>query len=235
MKSKKTKLDHWNEPNFKPYRVKNLPGEIWKEIDGFQNYEVSNKGRIKRIEREHHAVRYYAMHDRNISTARYYPECLMTQRQSGKTPYLKVSLVSDNGKQITLLAHRLVLAAFVPNVNNLPHVHHKDGNPKNNRLENLEWSSFADNLNDTIRRERLSKALTNKKKPPLSDEQKAKISKSLRDRNINCKPVICGDKIFKSAKEVAAHLGYAHSTVRNWLNGHQPMPQKFKGMGLKFA
>ncbi|MBX3472872.1 MAG: HNH endonuclease [Planctomycetes bacterium] len=41
--------------------------------------------------------------------------------------------------------HKLVAAAFIPNPLNLPQVHHKNGNPLDNRLVNLEWCSAKDN------------------------------------------------------------------------------------------
>jgi hypothetical protein len=40
--------------------------------------------------------------------------------------------------------HDLVAEAFLPNPNRLPAVRHKDGNVRNNKLENLEWVRLAD-------------------------------------------------------------------------------------------
>lgn len=46
-----------------------------------------------------------------------------------------------NHKQKIKSAHRLVAEAFLPNPNNYKFVHHKDHNPFNNNVENLEWAN----------------------------------------------------------------------------------------------
>lgn len=45
------------------------------------------------------------------------------------------------GKQYILYTHRAVAEYFIPNPDNLPLVHHKDGNKLNNIYTNLEWCS----------------------------------------------------------------------------------------------
>lgn len=47
--------------------------------------------------------------------------------------------------------HRLVAKAYIPNPNNYPLVNHKDGNPSNNTVENLEWCSHSQNSVHAVR------------------------------------------------------------------------------------
>ena len=37
--------------------------------------------------------------------------------------------------------HELVAEAFIPNPGNMKHIRHKDGNIRNNRADNLEWTN----------------------------------------------------------------------------------------------
>jgi hypothetical protein len=55
--------------------------------------------------------------------------------------YLRIAI---NRKQ--QLVHRLVAEAFLENPEDLPYVNHKDSDKTNNKLENLEWISHADNI-----------------------------------------------------------------------------------------
>ncbi len=40
--------------------------------------------------------------------------------------------------------HDLVAEAFLPNPNKLPAVRHRDGNVRNNKIENLQWARLED-------------------------------------------------------------------------------------------
>lgn len=48
------------------------------------------------------------------------------------------------GKQYILYTHRIVAEYFIPNPDNLPIVHHIDGNKINNIYTNLQWVSTKD-------------------------------------------------------------------------------------------
>lgn len=60
--------------------------------------------------------------------------------------YLKVKVIDDSGKRRFIATHRLVAFAYLePPIFNDPTVNHKDRNKQNNRPENLEWISRANN------------------------------------------------------------------------------------------
>jgi len=55
-------------------------------------------------------------------------------------------------KQISIMAHRLVLLAFVgPPMPDKPYAIHYNDIPDDNRLENLRWGSGGDNMRDAYR------------------------------------------------------------------------------------
>ena len=59
------------------------------------------------------------------------------------TGYYQLNLF--NGKFKQFLVHRLVAKAFIKNLKNRPQINHKDGNPANNNIKNLEWCNASEN------------------------------------------------------------------------------------------
>ncbi len=107
-----------------------LEGEIWKKCEIGTEYDsvfVSNLGRIK-------------IND-GIPT-------YGTKRDHG---YFQCKVYnSKQDKHVSFQVHRLVSLAFIPNLSNKAIVNHKDENPSNNKVENLEWMTNKENVNYSL-------------------------------------------------------------------------------------
>lgn len=99
---------------------------IWKEIDGYENYKVSNTGKI------------YSFFSHKILTP--------IKHRCG---YLRVNLKNDLGHKF-LFIHRVVAKTFIENKQNKPQVNHKNGDKTDNRVENLEWATPSENQKHSI-------------------------------------------------------------------------------------
>ena len=61
-----------------------------------------------------------------------------------------------NKKTCRQLVHRLVALTYIPNPKNLPLVNHKDFDPINNKIENLEWCTASENIQYSAKQGRYS-------------------------------------------------------------------------------
>ena len=103
--------------------------EIWKEIKGHSNYEVSNLGRVR-------------SKDKYITTKKGWKFfCKGRILKPWFASYLTVQLTNNERHTI----HRLVAEAFIPNPDNKPYVNHIDGDKRNCKVENLEWVTHQEN------------------------------------------------------------------------------------------
>ena len=67
-----------------------------------------------------------------------------------QTGYWMIGIYDDSHKQRHQYLHRLLAICFLENPNNLPEVHHVDGDKSNNNISNLEWISRIDNRRKRI-------------------------------------------------------------------------------------
>lgn len=98
--------------------------EEWRPVKGYEGlYEVSNMGRVKSL---------------------HYGKRRILKQSVLPNGYMKVVLNKDGTANMKTV-HRLVATAFIRNPNNYGVVNHKDGNKKNNTVDNLEWCTRSYN------------------------------------------------------------------------------------------
>ena len=93
-----------------------------KQIEGFEDYYVSDKGDVYSNKRSK----------------------LKKLKPGNTSGYLRI-IICNAGHPKGFLIHRLVAQAFIPNPENKPCVNHKDGNKHNNCVDNLEWCTYEEN------------------------------------------------------------------------------------------
>lgn len=159
--------------------------EIWKDIPNFEGrYQISNYGRVKSLER-------------TVSTGqggkRKIKESILIPRIDKKRGYKTLS-IRIYPKRYSLSIHRLVAAAFIPNPNNLPNVNHKDNNPTNNRVDNLEWCTQSYNVKYAYNCGRAKPVI-----PKYNEGEKACTPKKVKQYSLNNEFV----KEYSSIKEAS--------------------------------
>jgi len=121
-------------------------GEVWKDIPGWEGwYQASSHGRIRSLPRKVNAPNRWG------DCIRTYPGRIMKQRPTRHYGHMTVGLQRE-GKLKQALVHRLVCETFHgPCPPDKQHCAHGDGDPTNNRPENLRWATVKENAEDTRR------------------------------------------------------------------------------------
>jgi len=104
--------------------------ELFRPIIDFPGYEISNFGRVKSL-----------------------PKIVSNGYNRGEK-FLKISFnkgypfvtLYNNRHSHPRMIHRLKAIAFIPNPDNKAFVNHKDKDPSNHDLNNLEWSNDRENI-----------------------------------------------------------------------------------------
>jgi hypothetical protein len=167
--------------------------EEWKDIKGFPGYQVSSYGRVRSFKSNRHGL---------CDT----PHFLGTDINSNG--YERVFLGS-NGR---FFIHHLVAKEFIPNPNEHPIVRHKDDDRSNNRADNLEWGTQADNIQDAVRRGRFVSNIAIAKEAALKKQRKRVIAKDLDGHLIGEYPSMC-----HAARDLNLNVG----NISNMLLGRQ--------------
>lgn len=115
--------------------------EVWKDIPSYEGlYQVSTFGNVR-------SLNYHRTGQARI-----------LKQGRDRDGYCQVTL-SNAGRPKSFKIHRLVATAFIPNPLNLPVINHKDENPLNNHVNNLEWCTVKYNRNYGTCTQRISEKL----------------------------------------------------------------------------
>lgn len=203
--------------------------EKWKPVKGFENYEVSDMGNIKSLNYNHTGE----------------AKILKPGKQRGG--YLYINLYK-NAKRYSKKIHRLVAEAFIPNPEGKPQVNHIDGNKKNNKLSNLEWSTNQENQQHAYNtglhvitegtKKKMSKARKGKQ---FAEEHKRKLSENHADfkgeKHPKARKVICITtcEIFDYIGEAQEKYNVDQSNISKCCRGKQKSAGKHPVTGEKLV
>lgn len=162
--------------------------ERWLTINETPKYRISNTGKV------------YSLISGELK--RSYPD---------RKSYLRVQLYPESGKPITRKVHRLVAEHFISNPHGKKQVNHKDGNKKNNNVDNLEWATQLENMKHASNN---GYFLKRKDLIPLLPQ----IAQAIEDGYY--------------LADIAANYSTTTSTINKLLDKHNVLPSKIVGIKL---
>lgn len=165
-----------------------------KKVIGFDDYYVGDDGII-------YSTKKNGGYSRDLTP--------MKLRED-KDGYLEVGMYKD-GKRYFRRAHRVVAEAFIPNPKHLPQINHKDGNVKNNNVDNLEWCTCQDNLLHSFR--------VLKRKPSITTAKIIKLTNKQTKETL----------YFSTEKDCAFYLNMSYEHLNKLLTGYHDMDKWKKG------
>lgn len=179
--------------------------EIWRKIEGFEKYEVSNLGRVR------------SLNYRKTKETKILKLC------KDKYGYLRVGLSKD-GKMYNKSIHRLVATAFISNPGEKEQVNHIDGNKQNNVVKNLEWCSNTENQRHAwrtgLKNEETKKKISKTLKGKMTGEKNPMYGMS-GDKSPSSRKVICTTtgEIFDCIKDAGEKYNIDRSNISKCCKG----------------
>ena len=106
--------------------------EEWRDIEGYEGiYQISNEGRVKSLK---------------------YNKAKILKYGINRNGYKYVVLSKDNTPKLKKV-YRLVAEAFIPNIDNKPCIDHCNTIRTDDRVCNLRWCTYKENMNNEITKE----------------------------------------------------------------------------------
>lgn len=168
--------------------------ERWKDIVGFEGYQVSDQGRVRSFWRKKHKAHGYGTERVLTDTP-----VIMSTSDDGNG-YLKLVLTDrSTGRRVCRKVHRLVAEAFIPHSEENDTVDHILSGPNgklDNSVSNLRWIPHSENIRKAYRDGVCDDRIRRQKKPTVAYD------------------TWLGDELyFDSATDAAKALGFDISTV----------------------
>ena len=185
--------------------------KIWKDIKGYEGlYQVSNLGEIKILSKK---LKTGLKNNPYIQRKE-----KILKKQKNKLKY-EHAIITKDGKAHNISIHKVVAETFLDknNFKSMPYedrtkidlnklvVNHKDENPSNNCIDNLEWCTQCYNINYGTRNNKVSKTMIN------FEKYSVKVNQYDLDGNFI--------KTWNSLKEIERTLGFSRSGISNCCRG----------------
>ena len=103
--------------------------EEWRQIPGFENYQVSSQGRVRNTLNNQRALR---------------KEPKILKHSESEDGYYRVGLCNGKGNPKLIFVHKLVALAFLSPVEDKLFIDHIDRNNKNNTPDNLRYVNLCE-------------------------------------------------------------------------------------------
>ena len=169
-----------------PYKnldLKDLPGEIWKGIEKFEDtYQVSSLGRIKSLDR-------YV--NRKIDKPLFLTGRILKQnigkfhnKTINENGLALKAVVSRDGKAFDLAMSRVLYQTFIGKLDEKKYVINIDGNGLNNRIDNLKMISISENHLRSYRNKKTIPPYSNIDKSEIRTSKQRAIKQFDRDGNL---------------------------------------------------